>query len=79
MFLFRKNAHQIEQKELMEIDTVLWFNIAAAPVFLHQGKDWRFLVVTGLAIKRKSHRIMSAYNPNTVRFANKTCWKSSMS
>ena len=41
MFLFRKNAHQIEQKELMEIDTVLWFNIAAAPVFLHQGKDWR--------------------------------------
>ena len=41
MFLFRKNAHQVEQKELMEIDTVLWFNIAAAPVFLHQGKDWR--------------------------------------
>lgn len=38
MFLFRKNAHQVEQKELMEIDTVLWFNIAAAPVFLHQGK-----------------------------------------
>lgn len=41
MFLFRKNAHQIEQKELLEIDTVLWFNVAAAPVFLHQGKDWR--------------------------------------
>lgn len=41
MFLFRKNAHQVEQKELMEIETVLWFNIAAAPVFLHQGKDWR--------------------------------------
>ena len=78
MFLFRKNAHQIEQKELMEIDTVLWFNIAAAP-FCTRARIGGFLVVTGLAIKRKSHRIMSAYNPNTVRFANKTCWKSSMS
>ena len=68
MFLFRKNAHQIEQKELMEIDTVLWFNIAAAPVFLHQGKDWRIFGGYWAGNKRKSHRIMSAYNPNTVRF-----------
>ena len=63
----------------MEIDTVLWFNIAAAPVFLHRARIGGFLVVTGLAIKRKSHRIMSAYNPNTVRFVSRMCWKNSMS
>lgn len=66
MFLFRKNVHQIEQKELMEIDTVLWFNVAAAPVFLHESKDWRIFGGYWAGNKEKIsqdyERLQSQYN-----------------